>query len=44
MLVSGNYPIRLAGRVDTRQIAILSRDLIEAGLVLDPGTRGPQYQ
>ena len=32
MPVSENYPIRLARRVDARQIAILSRDLIEAGL------------
>ena len=32
MPVSENYPIRLARREDARQIAILSRDLIEAGL------------
>jgi len=32
MPVSENYPIRLARSVDARQIAILSRDLIEAGL------------
>ena len=32
MPVPENYPIRLARRVDARQIAILSRDLIEAGL------------
>jgi ribosomal protein S18 acetylase RimI-like enzyme len=32
MPVSENYPIRLARRVDARQIAILSRNLIEAGL------------
>ena len=29
---SENYPIRLARRMDARQIAILSRDLIEVGL------------
>jgi len=32
MPVSENYPIRLARRMDARQIAILSRDLIEVGL------------
>ena len=32
MPVSENYPIRLARRKDARQIAILYRNLIEAGL------------
>jgi len=32
MPVSESYPIRLARRSDARQIAILSRDLIESGL------------
>lgn len=32
MSESENYPIRLARRSDARQIAILSRDLIETGL------------
>jgi len=32
MPVSENYPIRLARRRDARQIAIMSRDLIETGL------------
>ena len=32
MPASESYPIRLARRADARQIAILSRDLIEAGL------------